>query len=43
MNILTIDCDWAINQDKFFELFDFCFKIFNNKTQIIFINNFFIY
>jgi hypothetical protein len=38
MNILTIDCDWAINQDKFFELFDFCFKIFNNKTQIIFID-----
>jgi hypothetical protein len=37
MNILTIDCDWAINEKRFIELFNFCFKIFNKQAEIIFV------
>jgi hypothetical protein len=37
MNILTIDCDWAINNRRLLELLNFCYKKLNKNQEIIFI------
>jgi hypothetical protein len=37
MNVLTIDCDWAIDDDKLLELLNFCYKKFNKDQEIIFV------
>ncbi len=37
MNILTIDCDWAISGEKLLTLLDFCFKKFDKNKEVIFI------
>jgi hypothetical protein len=37
MNVLTIDCDWAIDENRLLELLNFCYKKFNKNQEIIFI------
>jgi len=37
MNVLTIDCDWAIDNNRLIELISFCHKTFNKNQEIIFI------
>lgn len=37
MNILTIDCDWAINNNRLLELMNLCYEKFNKNQEIIFL------